>query len=287
MTIQTVDFNDLDSPMRFTQSIQDTGFAIVKNHPIDPQLIQRVYDQWFDFFQHDEKNQFLFQGTTHDGFIPLHLSETAKNHCSKDLKEMYHYYRHGRCPKSTQLDTQTLHDALVQLAATLLQWIEHHTPADITNQLSEPLSNMIKNCDKHLFRIIHYPPLPPDHPQDSVAMRAAPHEDINLITLLPAATAKGLQLLNHANEWIDIEPEPSELVVNIADMLRECTNDYYQATTHRVINPQGAGADQSRLSMPLFLHARSDVQLSAQHTANSYRQERYGEIGLLDDATTE
>ena len=45
-----------------------------------------------------------------------------------------------------------------------------------------------------VLRLIHYPPVPPDtHPQ---SVRAAAHEDINLITLLVGATDDGLQLLD-------------------------------------------------------------------------------------------
>ena len=43
-----------------------------------------------------------------------------------------------------------------------------------------------------LLRFIHYPPLTGD--EDPEAVRAAAHEDINLITILPAATADGLQV---------------------------------------------------------------------------------------------
>jgi len=56
---------------------------------------------------------------------------------------------------------------------------------------------------------------------------------------------------------------------------------YYPSTTHGVVNPEGEAAKQSRLSMPLFLHANDGVKLSDRYTATSYRQERYAELGLL------
>ena len=112
-------------------------------------------------------------------------------------------------------------------------------------------------------------------------MRAAAHGDINMLTLLPAATAGGLQVKDAQGNWLDVPIKPNWIIVNVADMLQECTGYYYKSTTHRVLNPTGEAAKKSRLSMPLFLHPRDDVQLSARHTGKSYRAERYKELGLV------
>ena len=66
-------------------------------------------------------------------------------------------------------------------------------------------------------------------------------------------------------------------------MLQECTNHYYPSTTHRVVNPVGEDAKKPRLSMPLFLHPFDSIQLSQRHTAESYRAERFRELGLLTE----
>ena len=44
-----------------------------------------------------------------------------------------------------------------------------------------------------LLRVLHYPPLRGD--EEPGAVRAAAHGDINLLTILPAATEPGLQVL--------------------------------------------------------------------------------------------
>jgi isopenicillin N synthase-like dioxygenase len=61
-------------------------------------------------------------------------------------------------------------------------------------------------------------------------------------------------------------------------MLQTCSNNFYPSTTHRVINPKID--NQSRYSVPFFVHARDDVILSDKHTAKSYLEERLKEIGL-------
>jgi isopenicillin N synthase-like dioxygenase len=164
------------------------------------------------------------------------------------------------------------------MASTLLQWVDENSSAEVRGKFSMPLPEMIKDSQNTMFRLIHYPPLTGDEPVG--ALRAAAHEDINLLTLLPAATASGLQVKNVQGNWLDVPINPNWIIVNAGDMLQECSGHYYKSTSHRVLNPTGEGAKKSRLSMPLFLHPRDEVVLSNQHTRLSYFQERMKELGL-------
>ena len=89
-----------------------------------------------------------------------------------------------------------------------------------------------------------------------------------------------MQVLSKSGDWIDVAGGHGNIIVNSGDMLGECSDGYYRATTHRVVNPEGEAAKQARLSMPLFLHPRDEVVLSKRHTASSYRAERFKELGL-------
>ena len=150
------------------------------------------------------------------------------------------------------------------------------------------------SCDKNchcIIRTIHYPPITSE--PDS-AIRAEQHEDINLITLLVGASAGGLQLLNKQDEWVDVMPEHNEIVVNVGDMLQRLTNNYMRSTTHRVVNPPREQWHLPRLSIPFFLHPRSEMDLTALDncvteerplayesiTAGGYLDQRLREIGL-------
>lgn len=278
MNILTVDFNDSNAPADFTRSLKETGFAIIDNPPIKLELLNNATEQWHQFFLGENKQEFLFDTDKHDGFVPMSLSETAKDFEVKDIKEFYHYYPWGRCPEQVRPVTKDLYHQLSSMAETLLTWVEANTPEDIAKNFSEPLSNMIKGSDRTLFRIIHYPPLTGN--EEDGAIRAAAHEDINLLTVLPSASADGLQVLTKDGKWLDVECVPGRIIIIIGDMLHECSNGYYNATKHRVVNPIGEAAKKSRVSMPLFLHPRDDIQLSDRHTAESYRLERYAELGL-------
>lgn len=276
--IQTLSFKAPSTPHQFTQSLQETGFAILTDCPIDPQLLKRVYQAWQDFFHSDEKHQYPFNPLTADGFASTAVSETAKGFQEKDIKEFFHILRSGRCPEHLKADTFLLIDALLPLSQTLLGWIQNSLPNDIQAELDQPLDTMAAHSPNTKLRMIHYPPL--TGKEAPSAVRAAAHEDINLITLLPAATAKGLQAKTTSGEWVDVHCPDQALIINAGDMLAECTQGFIQSTTHRVINPVGEDAYASRMSMPLFVHPKDEVRLSQRHTAKSYREERYQENGF-------
>ena len=98
-----------------------------------------------------------------------------------------------------------------------------------------PLPEMILDSKTHLLRIIHYPPL--DGKEKAGAIRGGAHEDINLITLLVAGSQPGLQVLSQDGDWVDVSTSPDYIIVNVGDMLQECSQNFYPSTTHRVINP--------------------------------------------------
>jgi isopenicillin N synthase-like dioxygenase len=142
-----------------------------------------------------------------------------------------------------------------------------------------------------IVRVLYYPPLPPSTPPGAV--RSAAHEDINLITLLSAATAEGLELLRHDGTWMPVHTGFDTIVVDAGDMLQNVTNGLFKSTTHRVRNP--ADATSERFSMPCFVHARREVDLSPlpsciqrtggtarypRVTAGEYLAQRLREIGL-------
>ena len=160
----------------------------------------------------------------------------------------------------------------------MLDWIEQHSPTEVAQKYSEPLSSMIKNTPNTLLRVLHYPPLSGD--EEPGAVRAAAHEDINLITILPAANEPGLQVQQKNGKWLDIPADFGQLIINIGDMLQEASGGYFPSTSHRVINPSGENAKKSRISLPLFLHPRDEVVLSERHTQLSYLQERLKELGV-------
>tara|TARA_B100000029_G_scaffold36027_1_gene33854 strand:- start:2260 stop:3096 length:837 start_codon:yes stop_codon:yes gene_type:complete len=274
--ILTIDYQSSDLGPNLVKSLKNTGFAVLKNHPISKSLISSIYAEWKFFFNSDSKNNYLFHKVKQDGYFP-YLSENAKGSTAKDLKEFYHIYDWGRYPSEISDKTNQLISEFKVMAKNLLSEINFHSPIDIQNKFSAPLDTMIQQSPQNLLRIIHYPPLLNNSNPDSI--RAGAHEDINLITLLVAGSQPGLQVLKQDGNWMNVSTSKDYIVINVGDMLQECSGGYYPSTTHRVVNPED-NIDTSRYSMPFFVHARDEVILSQRHTAKSYLEERLKEIGL-------
>jgi len=278
MPVEVIDYTAPDAPERFVESLHSTGFGVLVNHPIKQELVESIYQQWFDFFNSNEKYNFDFDPIKQDGYFSSEVSEIAKGHKEKDIKEYFHVYPWGRIPEQLKAEILSYYQLTSALAAQLLDWVEQYSPSDVAQHYSEPLSQMIKNTQNTLLRVLHYPPITGN--EKAGAIRAAAHEDINLLTILPAANEAGLQVQTKSGDWLDIPANFGNLIINIGDMLQEASQGYFPSTSHRVINPDGKNSGKSRISLPLFLHPRSEVKLSERHTQASYLLERLRELGV-------
>ena len=274
--IKTINYQNENAKNDFIDSLRESGFAVLYNHSIDIELINTVYSEWEIFFSDKKKYDYLFDLEKQDGYFPM-KSENAKDSDIKDLKEFYHIYLPwGRIPELLKNNTLKIRQELKKIGIELLRWIDDLAPQNIKENFSLPLYDMVEGSTTNLLRVIHYPPLRDD--DDNNAIRAGAHEDINLITVLISGSEPGLQVINANGDWVDVKSDPGWLVINIGDMLQECSGGYYPSTTHRVINPTGNNV--SRFSMPFFLHPRDEVKLSDIHTAKTYLEERLKQLGL-------
>lgn len=275
--VQTVDMESQDWISKFETSLRDTGFAVLTNHGVSSRVLESLYGQWAEFFQSPTK--FMYeQPDKNKGYVPF-KTENAKGNDLKDLKEFYHVFLPFKAlPKEVSIDdTKELTDELMKIARHLLFVLQPSVPKELAQLHGQPLHQMIKGSESVLLRVLHYPPVEYGEVSEG-AVRAAAHEDINLITLLPAATQPGLEVRDLMGNWHKVKCDPGSIIVNAGDMLSEATGGLFQSTTHRVVNPEGANV--SRYSMPLFVHPRSEVILSTKYTAGEYLDQRLKEIGL-------
>ena len=276
MQVQTVNYAAENVSEILTRSLHETGFAILENHPMSNTQVQSIYEKWGDFFASESKHEFLRDLEKQDGYFPFR-SENAKGVDLKDLKEFYHVFPWGRVPPELEVETRKLYNDLFNLGLTLLKWLDSTIPSHVRENLSEPLDEMMQGSEQSLLRILHYPPI--DGDVEPGAIRAAAHEDINLITLLVAGSEPGLQAQDKAGEWHDISCDPGMITINNGDMLALATGNYFPSTPHRVINPDGKN-NNSRFSIPIFLHPRPEVMLNDVLSAEGYLLNRLKEIGL-------
>ena len=263
----------LDQPLEniadaLGQSFGEFGFAVVRDHGIAPDLIERAEQHSKAFFALPDETKRAYAiagGGGARGYTPFG-TEKAKDAEIFDLKEFWHVGR--SLPKGHPLaefmapnlwpdevagfrDTFTaLYDAFDATGLKILEAIALHLGLD------RDFFAATVDDGNSVMRLLHYPPLGPDAPEG--AIRAAAHGDINTITLLLGAQEAGLELLTRKGAWKAVDVPEGGLVINVGDMLDRLTNGRLRSTTHRVVNPRGEAARRSRYSMPFFLHFRPD-----------------------------
>jgi isopenicillin N synthase-like dioxygenase len=268
--VATVDLRDLTSGdatarSRFVEtlgrSLVATGFVKVAGHAVDPARLDAAYRSAHEVFALPEECKAPYvRPELHGarGLVPFGR-EKAKDATVADLKEFWHVGPSGGEPNnvwpdevpSFEADMTALHTSMESTADLLLEAVAEHLGLPRRH-----LADLVVGADS-ILRVLHYPPIGVD--AAAGAVRAAAHEDINFITLLPAATDDGLQLRDRSGRWCRVDGQEGELVVDSGDQLSRYLNGRVPATTHRVVNPDDVSRD--RYSMPFFCQPRPDVVL--------------------------
>lgn len=281
--------------------LKDYGFIILKDHDVSQDLLNRGYELLEQFFALpvEAKMQYAQVHGGQRGYTPFG-KEHAKDSPVMDLKEFWHvghevpeshrfasFYPKNVWPAEIPEFKTTfseLYRSLNQAGSTLLQALTF--PLDVP---SHYFDYMVEDGNS-ILRLLHYPPIAEG--VDPRCLRAAPHEDINLITILPAATASGLQLKDRDGTWLNVDGKPGELIVDAGDMLSRICNDVIPSTTHQVINTPQAGSSH-RYSMPFFMHPHPEALLSCipsckgtgakypDISSHDFLMQRLREIGLI------
>ncbi len=308
-SVDLADFlsGDAQRKANFVQDLgkayEEIGFVALKNHRLSDALSAELYQEVQHFFGLEErqKKQYEIDGLAGQRGYTGFGKEHAKGRNTGDLKEFWHFGQYvedndpiaKEYPANVEVAELPRFNAVGKEAYQTLE----DTGRDMLRALALYLGLDEFYFDAHIhngnsiLRPIHYPPIT-EEPKDAV--RAAEHEDINLITLLMGASADGLQVLNKQGEWLGVTALPGQIIVNVGDMLQRHTNNKLRSTTHRVVNPPKEAWGSSRFSIPFFLHPRSEMPLNCLEncidpnnpkqyediTAGEYLNERLREIGL-------
>ncbi len=124
--------------------------------------------------------------------------------------------------------------------------------------------------EQYSLRLLHYPPTPASQISDSGQKRAGTHTDYNHMTMLLQEDVGGLQVLNAADQWIDVTPRRDAIVVNTGDLLERWSNGLFRSTVHRVVQPENANETlPSRYSMAYFLKPDRAARIECLPTCQS------------------
>lgn len=245
---------------------REYGFCGFRNHGIPARVTHAAYDAIHRFFALPTELKLAYRSLDggQRGYTPFG-TERARDNPVPDLKEFWHtgremgeenpwpdIMRPNRWPQEIpefRGAILELYEQLDRLGRRILSVIARSLGMDASGLDPAVLRG------NSILRAIHYPPVAN---ASTPAVRAARHEDINLITLLIGSSEAGLEILARDGNWIPVTSIPGTIVVNIGDMMKRLTNHVLPSTPHRVVNPPGAAASQSRYSIPFFMHPNPD-----------------------------
>lgn len=285
----------------FFTGLKDYGFVVLKDHPVSDALLNHAYalvEEFFSLPVETKKKYALKDQGYQRGYTPFG-QEHAKDAPVMDLKEFWHVGRDLQKghPYNAIYPENIWPSEVAEFQAVMSRIYRSLDDVGkvMLESLTDPLelehgyfSDMVSHGNS-ILRLLHYPPIPDG--VDPRCIRAAAHEDINLITILVSATSSGLQLKDRDGAWLPIESDPNSLVVDAGDMLQRLTNKVIPSTTHRVVNPEGPNT--ARYSMPFFMHPNPDAMLTCLPScrgtgendppvnAQDFLHQRLREIGLL------
>ena len=250
----------------------EVGFLYVRNHGVDPGLVERARGTALEFFRLPEEakreagtNQF------HHGYLKPGSTKMYDD-ARLDLKESFNWGieldtgsgggsngEPGNGPNADAMPTNPLLGpnvwpaAMPELKTCVYPYFEAASACaeDLLRGFALgaglDADHFIRLRDRPVSRgsLQYYPPQPEGAEEDQFGV--APHTDFGVLTVLCQDRIGGLQIQRRNGEWAAMPPIPGTLVVNIGDLLERWSNRRYHSTVHRVINSSG----RERLSLVL------------------------------------
>jgi len=242
-----------------------TGFVYCA-HDIPAGVIDRAYEMLATFFHlpREEKERYVAKGSMGQAGYTGLLVETAATRAQPDWKEMLNWG--GEVPVGHPLQRRFPHrymprvlpeasvpgiDAALMLLYERLFDLQRRFLRIVAEGIGAAAGFFDDMLEKGptLARAIRYPPMSEAPAADHIW--AGEHGDINLLTALPRATRRGLQVKIEGG-WADVIPPDGYAVINTGLMLERLTNGRIPTGMHRVI--AGAGETAERFSVVQFCH---------------------------------
>jgi isopenicillin N synthase-like dioxygenase len=253
------------------KAARETGFFYVKNHRIDPSLVDCAFEQAKRFFALplEQKLDLKITVETPRGYERLEGQVLDVGSTAPDLKEGF-------------LVAGDPAPGAPTVAGALSDTLANRWPSGLPGFREGVLNYYAPMCDLglHLMRLLalsldmpedffdepyrfsnprlrmhHYPPQPADAAFNQIG--AGAHTDWGAITLLAQDDCGGLEVENAAHEWLRGEPVPGTFVINLGDMVSRWTNGLYHSNMHRVMNDSG----RDRYSIVLFYNPKHHTRV--------------------------
>lgn len=299
---------DLECKANFTktlhQAMTTVGFFAVQNVGIAQEVVTEAYRQSEMFFNNDIDNK--MKSFIHDpdprkgqrGYIP---GEKAKGVAVGDFKEFWHIGSERSPLINVWPEEEGFKAAMTSMYRELEQYI-----VPLQQAITEAINLNAPDLDKlpidflnektangeNLLRVLHYPAVSQEQLEGpNPPCWGAAHTDIDILAILPYATAKGLQV-KIGEEWLNAVVPKDAFVVNVGDMLQNLTNGLFKSSEHRII-AEIVGEDRFSIVMfghpmgnatldplPICITQTGGIQSYAPGTRDEFLWERLLELGI-------
>lgn len=81
MQVATVNYGSKSAAAEFAESLKNTGFAVLTNHPVPWELVEACYEEWRILLKNMDKSKplgQLFDQEKQDGYFGISDAEKAK-----------------------------------------------------------------------------------------------------------------------------------------------------------------------------------------------------------------
>src|SRR5580704_14280062 len=233
------------------RTCEDTGFLVVANHGIAPELVDSAFAEAAHFFALDEARKLALKiGRYNIGYLPFGgqvVRQSPVNHNTKPNFSESFYVTRDRAPDHPDIVNNKPLIGLNRWPEDMPEFraamVAYYTAMEAMTQRLVPAVAAALDLPPDYFaaafadprctlRLIHYPPQP--DPGDN-EFGFAPHTDNNFITFLAQSALPGLEVRTQEGEWIRPPAVPGTFVVNTGAMLARYSNDRFRATPHRVV----------------------------------------------------
>lgn len=259
----------------------DWGFFVLKDHDIDPTLIEAGLSATAQFFQQplQEKTKIRRSAANSWGYNDAELTKNKQ-----DWKEILDI---GPAINNGPLQGATPQWPSIPGVKTTLSQLSdkmHQTALNIVDALAQSLNAHVDLDDafgahSSFLRLNYYPPCP-DPADDTCSFSPSSgelgishHSDAGAVTVLIQDGMPGLQVY-HNGRWADVACDRGTVLINIGDVVQVWSNDDYQAPIHRVL----ADSHSRRFSIPYFLNPAYAYNYAPLSGPPRYRSINWGEF---------
>jgi len=245
------------------------GFLIIHNTDITQDEMARVIAQYRAFFQLDpsEKSRVDMAKTGSNRGWGAPLSEQVDPNANPDYKEVFDcgfdidptdpmaslsVYAPNKWPERPEGFASVIggyYDHAMNVAIEILRAIADVLGLDTAffdDKFSKPMA---------LLRGNYYPTRPDWAGEKDFGI--AEHTDYGCVTLLGTDGVPGLEAQTISGDWISVNANPGEFIINFGEMLQIWTEGRVRATPHRV-----RGSNEERISVPLFFNPNYDMNVA-------------------------